>query len=263
MTAVRRLCSLALATTVAVALPGAIANADTSDISINTGSGWVHDSTTPLFDVSRLAPGLGQTATLLVRNDTTSAGALALSATDITEYENGCMHSEAVVDTTCGPLEGELGHELLFSVYLDPENDGTFEPTPRWSGTLYDLATPPSLVTGLPGGRVAGLRVDMTLPSSSGNETQTDNVDFAFRLTLAGAGLPASTGTSAGSVDVKGIKVTRDPQTGVLHDITSQLPFTGTPADRLVAAALWMLVAGAALTLLGATRRRRRPPAAD
>ena len=271
--ALRVIAAAATAATLSVG-PATAAHADAWTISVNTGGGWVHDSTTPLFTVDKLAPGFGRTATLEVRNDSPDAAALSLSATDIVEYENGCMHSEAFVDASCGPLQGELGHELQFGVYLDPENDGTYEATPTWTGTLYDLASPAELLASLPGGGIAGMRVDMTLPSSSGNETQTDDVDFAFRLTLAGAGNPDSPGSDTGSgssagsgpdttpqgpgsVEVKGIKVTRHGHGGVLHDITSQLPFTGSPTQRLVAGSLWLLIAGTALCLLAATRRRR------
>jgi len=261
----------------ALATPAA-AHADSWTISVNTGTGWVHDSATPLFNIDRLAPGYGQTATLMVRNDSPDAAALSLSATDLVEFENGCMHSEAVIDTTCGATQGEIGKELVFSVFADPENDGTYEATPRWTGTLYGLATPATLASSLPGSGVIGLRMDMALPSSSGNETQTDSVDFAFRFALAGAGVAALPGISGGSgspstgpgtgistpqgpgsVEVKGIKATRHPHSGVLHDITSQLPFTGTPAERLVAGGLWLLIAGTALSMLGRMHRRRRP----
>jgi hypothetical protein len=263
-----------LAAAFVAVVPATAAQAVTQDLSINLGSGWVHDSSTPLFAVAGFAPGFSQTRTLLVRNDTTDLGELALSADDIVEFENGCVHSEAFVDATCGATDGELGKELLFSVYVDPENDGTFQPAPTWAGTLYDLASPASLLASIPGGGIVGLKVDMTLPSSSGNETQTDDVDFSFRLTLTGAGSPGSPGTTSGSgpsagsgsdstpqgpgsVEVKGVKVTRHQHSNVLHDITGQLPFTGTPTERLVAGALWLLVAGTALSLLAATRRRR------
>ena len=287
MTRSLRLAAVAILGAVATVATPVTAHADSWTISINTGSGWVHDVTTPLFTVGRLAPGDGQMATLMVRNDSPDAAALALSATDLMEFENGCMHSEAVIDTTCGATQGEIGKELIFSVFADPENDGTYEATPRWSGTLYDLATPIALASSLPGGGVVGLRVDLTLPRSSGNETQTDSVDFAFRFALAGAGGPVTPGTSGnlggpstgpgagtttpqgpgpveasdgpGSVKVKGIKHTRHPHHSVLHEIATQLPFTGTPAERLVAGGLWLLIAGTALSLLARVRRRRHP----
>lgn len=272
-----RVVLVGLAAAAAAVVPSTAAQAATHDMSINLGSGWVHDSATPLFAVTGFAPGLSQTKTLLVRNDTTELGDLALSADSIVEAENGCMHSEAVVDTTCGATQGELGHELVFSVYLDPQDDGSYDATPVWTGTLYDLATPTALLNNIPGGGIVGLKVDMALPFSSGNETQTDDVDFSFRLSLAGAGTPDSPGSTSGSglstgsgpqttpqgpgsVEVKGLKVTRQ-HSNVLHDITSQLPFTGSPTERLIAGALWFLVAGASLTLLAATRRRR--PAGD
>jgi len=275
-----RLATVAVLGAIATVAAPATAHADSWTISINTGSGWVHDSSTPLFDVDRLAPGFGQSATLHVRNDSPQGATLSLAATDLVELENGCMHSESVIDSTCGATQGELGHQLIFSVYADPEDDGTYESTPRWTGTLYGLTSPAALLADLPGGAVAGLRIDLALPFSSGNETQTDTVDFAFRFTLAGAGGPDSPGTivgsgsstgpgagtstpqGPGSVEVKGIKATRHPQPGVLHDIATQLPFTGTPIERMVAGSLWLLIAGTALSLLARMRRRgRRSPA--
>jgi len=264
------------------------ASADSWHLSINTGSGWVHDSGAPLFDITRFAPGLSQSSTMQVRNDSPDAADLSLSADNIVELENGCMHSEAVVDTTCGPTQGELGHELIFSVYADPEDDGSYETTPRWTGTLYDLANPVGLLTDLPSAGVVGLRIDMTLPMSSGNETQTDDVDFSFRLTLSGPGSPvpnspgspvpsepgsvatggsAGTGPStgpatqtppgSGSVEVKGVKVTRH-KPGLLPHLADELPFTGTPTERIVAGGLWLALAGAFLSLLARRPSRRR-----
>ena len=287
MSTPRRLLSTAMAAVaLAMAAPPVSAYADANDLSVNRGAGWTRDSTTPLFDAIRpIAPGYSESKTLLVRNDAADPGDLSLFASDIVEYENGCMHSEAVVDSTCGPTQGELGKELIFSVFLDPENDGSYQTTSTWTGTLYGLTRPISLLANLPGGGIAGLKIVMSLPFSSGNETQTDNVDFSFRLTLAGAGDlgtpgqqgtpggPGDTGQTSGSgpsagsgpeitpqgpgsVEVKGIKVTKHGG-GVLHDITSQLPFTGSATERLVAGALWLLVAGTALSLLAATRRRR------
>src|SRR4051794_2972490 len=129
-----------------VVLPATNASAATEFISINTGSGWTHDSVTPLFTVDKLAPGDSRTASLQVRNDSSDSAALSLSSADLVEFENGCMHSEAVIDTTCGATQGELGHQLVFGVYLDPENDGSYEATPAWTGTLYDLASPATLL---------------------------------------------------------------------------------------------------------------------
>jgi hypothetical protein len=82
---------------------------------------------------------------------------------------------------------------------------------------------------------------------SSGNETQTDQVSFDLQVTLDGAN----------AVAVQGTKVTRQPGSGPLHRVLAQLPLTGTPAERLAAAALSLLILGTALVLAG-TRRRRK-----
>jgi len=259
--------ALGLANTVA-------AFADTPNLSINTGSGWTQTSATPLFNDSQIVPGWTGSQSFLVRNDSSTSGPLYINAEHIVEDENGCTPPEALVDNTCGPNDGELGHALQFSFYVDPENDGSFEATPRWTGTVYDILSPTLLASTMPASSTWGVRVDGTLPLSTGNQTQSDQMGFDFALTLTGIRAPSTPGASTGprvstgpgtpatpqgpgSVEVRGIKVTRHVQTGVLHDITSQLPFTGTPAERLVEAALWLLIAGAAFTLLARARPRR------
>jgi len=275
MNRVKRGVIAAVAAALGTAAFPAVASADASPISVNLGSGWVDFSSAPLFSFDKIMPGDIRNAAIQIRNNSATATDLTLSTTDIVEFENGCTAAEADVDSTCGATEGEIGRHLSFAIFADPEDDGVFEPAPRWTGTLYDLSTPADLLDGIAGNGVVGLRIQMILPLTTGNDTQSDQADFSFRLTLTGAGSPDSPGGSTsgsgpsagsgpdstpqgpGSVEVKGVKVTRHQHSNVLHDITSQLPFTGTPTERLVAGALWLLVAGTALSLLAATRRRR------
>ena len=256
-------------------LPSALAHAGSASLLINTGGGWVQGSTTPLFSIGQIVPGWSQTQTFEIRSTASSSGALYLGANNIVEVENGCTPDEALVDKTCGPDDGELGHDLSFSVYLDPENDGTFEATPAWTGSLYDIASPLVLSTDMAAGSTWGIRIDASLPRSTGNAAQSDQVGFDFALTLTGegAGQPSGGGSSAGgpstgpgtpttpqgpgSVEVKGIKVIRHPHPSVVHAIINDLPFTGTDAERLVEASLWLLIVGTSLTLLALGRRRR------
>jgi hypothetical protein len=244
--------ALALIAAFAVMLPattaGAAPMADAAgQLSINTGSGWTHDPSTPLFDFSRIAPGWTGTATIAVRNDGAQAAALGLSATNIVEDENGCNHPESFADTTCtGPDAGELGKEVVLTVYADPEDDGSFQATPTWSGTIEDLRQATNLAAQLPPNAITSYKIDAQLPMSSGNETQTDQVAFDLSLDLDGA-----------SVSVQGTKVVRPPAAGPLARALDQLPLTGTPAERLAAAAVALLILGTALLLAG-TRRRRR-----
>ena len=244
--------TLVLVGAVALAIPAASAAAapatvGSQHISINTGSGWTHDPSTPLFDFTRIAPGWTGTATLAVRNDSDQAAAIGLSATNIAEDENGCNHPESFVDTSCTGVDaGELGKEITLTVYADPSHNGAYDSTPTWSGSIEDLKQAATLSSHLPGGGVSSYKIDATLPMSSGNETQTDRVSFDLQVTLDGA-----------SVEVEGTKVVRHPGSGPLHRVLSQLPLTGTPSERLAAAALSLLILGTALVLAG-TRRRRK-----
>jgi hypothetical protein len=228
-----------------IALTAAPAWAASPGISINTGSGWTHDSTTPLFDFTRIVPGWTGSATLAVRNDTDAAADIGLRATNVVEAENGCNRPESLVDTTCtGNNAGELGKEIVLTVYSDPEHDGTYQSTPTWTGTIEDLRQAAPLTRQLNAGDSVGYRIDAELPYSSGNETQTDQVGFDLVIGLNGT-----------SVAVEGTKITRS-RGGVLNEITDRLPFTGAPAMRLAAAGLSLLLAGALLILM-VTRRRR------
>ena len=265
--------SLAALAVAASGVASTAAFADGPALLINTGSGWVQTSAAPLFSVGQIVPGWAQTSTFEIRSTASSAGALYLAANDITEYENGCTPPEALVDTTCGPTQGELGHDLRFSVFLDPQNDGTFQAVPAWNGSLYDITTPILLSGDMPAGGTWGVRVDASLPITTGNETQSDRVDFDFALTLSGEGAGSSNGGSAGSspstgpetqaptgpgsVEVKGIKVTK-PQHGLLPAMTGELPFTGASADGLLTTALWLAAAGSVICVVTRARRRRR-----
>jgi hypothetical protein len=242
--------TLAAAAAIAVGTT-TIAHADSGYVQIKSGTEWARDATAPLFDVSHIYPGWTGSADLAIRNDTDDSATFAVTAVDIVDLENGCMHSEAVVDATCGPDEGELSRQLQLSAFLDPDDDGTFEATPRWTGTLADLTTAAVLTDDLAPHAVVGLRMDATLPTTSGNETQTDLIDFDLRLDLAGTG-------SAATTRVEGARHTRQqPGTGVLGDVTDSLPFTGSPAERLVAGGLWLTILGACALMLARTRRRR------
>src|SRR6185437_2279519 len=127
--------ALGAAAMVMVSAP--LASADTGHISINVGSGWTHDAAAPLFDFSRIAPGWNQSVAIGVRNDSSEPSVLTLNSSSILDNENGCTHSERYVDSTCsGSNTGELGHELVLSVY--PQVPGT---QPLWSGDLYDLTS--------------------------------------------------------------------------------------------------------------------------
>ena len=244
--------ALALSGTLAFALPAASAGAastvtDPGHVSINTGTGWTRDPSTPLFDFSRISPGWTASATLGVRNDSRANAALTLRTTGVNDDENGCNHPESFVDTTCtGKNAGELGAEIVLRVFGDSDNDGTFDNTPTWTGNIRDLEGAGSLGE-LGAGVAHNYKIDAELPYSSGNETQTDKVSFDLVVSLDGAG-----------VEVEGTKTTRSTGSGTIRQVIDRLPLTGTPAERLVAASLWLILAGAAIVLLARQQGRRR-----
>jgi hypothetical protein len=245
--------ALALSGALALAIPATSAGAapstaEAGQISVNTGSGWSHDPTTPLFDVTRIAPGWTQTVTLAVRNDGGAGASLTIRTADVVDDENGCNHPESFVDTSCnGDDAGELGGEITLAVYTDADDDGSYDATPAWTGSIRALEQPGTLGE-LAAGAARSYKIQAALPSSSGNETQTDRVGFDMIVALDGA-----------DVLVEGTKTTRSSG-GIVHRVIDALPLTGTPAERIVAAGLWLLVIGAALTL--AATRRGKPQSA-
>ena len=244
---------LALAGAAVLAIPAVSAAATPAiggQVSVNTGSGWTHDPSNALFDFTRIAPGWTATATMAVRNDSDSSAALTWRTTNVVEDENGCNHPESFVDTTCGTDNaGELGKEIVLTVFADPDNNGTFETTPTWSGTIEALTQGGTLASSLGAGDAASYKITATLPSSAGNETQTDRVGFDLAVGLDGAA----------GVAVEGTKITRHGSS-TLRGIADHLPFTGPMAMRFAAAGVSTLLAGLALLLLAKQRQRRRGP---
>jgi hypothetical protein len=240
----RALTRWALAATVAgLAFAAQPAWADGGFLSVDTGSGWTHDATQPLFDFSHLAPGRSDAADVRLRNDGTVTSTLTISAHDIVDAENGCAHSELLVDTTCGDGDtGELGHELELSIY------STAAPTtPVWQGTVYDLAQPVVLDDADAAGHVDAYRIEASLPRSSGNETQTDTVRFGVQLALTANG-------TTSTVAVEGVKVTRPTSGSLVHRL---LPFTGAPVGWIVGGGMALLGLGAGLLRTSTSGRRR------
>lgn len=260
----RSLALFGAAAAVVVMVPAG-AHAASNPISINLGNGWVHDSSAPLFTDTHIAPGWSAAKALEVRNNTDASMTLGISAADIVDDENGCMHSEAVVDHTCGtgPDQGELGHEMIFSVYLDPSDTGTYSSAPAWTGTLYDIQSAAVLSSSVPSHGVWGLRITVELPKTSGNETQTDSVGYSLRLDGDGTGSTDLTTSVLGETFTK--SGGGDPNTGihvssVLGETVTRaggLPFTGSDVGTILPIGAGLLVAGDLLLLIGSLRRRR------
>jgi len=242
LTAISLMLAAASASLLGLVSP-AVAAASPNHFSINTGKGWSAQPTGPLFDFVGLGPGWTSTSALAVRNDSDEASALTFRASDIVDDENGCNRPESLVDMTCsGNDAGELGREMVFTVYSQGNPQ-----VPMWRGNLYDLTAGAKLDSSVAPNQIDSFSIVAELPYSSGNETQTDSVSFDLVVGLDGA-----------TVAVEGTKTTRPPTSNPVTRAIDQLPFTGTPAQRLVAAALTMLLIGTVLVLL-LRRPRMRP----
>src|SRR3989344_4291013 len=130
---------------------------------------------------------------------------------DVTDFDNSCTEPEDGSVDTCTvsspelltPGAGELREALLFSVWLDEGDTPGFqgrddggegdpgegdnirnydEPTLISAGTVDSLGETWPLPTPLLGGQTAYFGVDWTLPSGTGNETQTDSMSATMEF---------------------------------------------------------------------------------
>lgn len=243
--------TLAMAGLPFLAAPAALAGDAGGQVLIDVpgdGHGFVHDSSTPLLDFDRLAPGMTTSADLAVMNASANAADLTLTATNVVNDDNGCLPPEIRAgDTTCGPGGGELGHWMQFTV--SSVDSGAVHPL--WTGNIDDLEGGAVLERGITPGAVQTLRLDATLPYAAGNDTMSDRLGYGLRWTL-------SSSLGSDSAQVAGEKITRDgagtnPTTLARPGL--ELPFTGLYVGRTVLLAISLLFAG--LTLVLATRLRR------
>ena len=228
---------------------------------IDLGDGWVHESARPLLDVQRMVPGTSVSSVIGVKNDSSYVSELSVRSIDIVDDDNGCNEPESLLDSTCGPGEGELGHQMIFKIYVDAAHDGKFPPVPTWSGTVYDLSTVRQLAKGIRPRAEWNLKLEVEFPASSGNETQSDQLGFGLQLILSSDAGTSSTevlGSTVGREEVP----TASMSTDVLADkdgpstrpgIFGHLPFTGAPLAGFVVSATALLLLGTAALI---SRRR-------
>lgn len=228
----------------ALVVPGSAtaADAETVQVSID-GAAFSRQPAGVLLDVNGLAPGDSAEGGMAIRSAMHTGARLSLQFVDVADDDNGCVHSEAVVDSSCGIGGGELGGALRFSVAVAGAAHGAY--VERWSGTGTELRRAIDTGTVVGAGAVKWVRLSAALPRDTGNIVQSDTFRFAVRVVLqdvAGSG-------------VAGVDVHNAPGgSGVDGTSSSRLALTGGPIVLLVGAAVLLLVAGA--VLLGASRRR-------
>jgi hypothetical protein len=216
------------------------------EIDMSDGLGFTVNPHGSLIDTSRLVPGHNAAGTMGVRNGSADSADLGLKITDTTDLDNGCTRAERVVDPTCGSGVGQIGRELSFTVALADRRTGPYAPT--WTGTAAQLARGISVARGVAAHTARWVRLDVALPSSSGNETQTDTFAFAVRVMLQS------------SFGVEGIQIGGGGVSTDSHELTTQgylgLPFTGVKAVMLIGAAAFLVACGLLFVALGSVRRR-------
>lgn len=220
--------------------------------------GFVQDTSSPVLDDLRLAPGYSTSGDVALRNTSKNDAHLVLRAVDLRDDDNDCNRPESREgDTTCGPGGGELGSWLRVTVSR-LEGDAT---RPLWTGTMDQLAQGADLREQLAAGGTAHLRVGLELPYAATNETQTDRIGFALRWSAAAH---PGQGEGPGPAQVLGVEAfapggsSGGPTLGGGPGVT--LPFTGVRVGwPLLLADSMLLTTGGAL-LLRARRRRFAAP---
>jgi len=137
-----------------------------------------------LFEQSNLAPGQSNQGTMTLRNAEDEDGNLTVTSVAITDEENGITDPESGVDST--PNVGELSSVLEVRLSIDDGNSQTYLlGTESGYVTLEDLPdAAPSDAYGLASGEEVTLVMDWRLPSSVGNEIQSDGVSVDLGLLL-------------------------------------------------------------------------------
>lgn len=206
----------------------------------------------PLFEVTDMYPGFETSSVVQVTNTTSETGTLNLRVTDVASDDNGCNRPEARVDSTCGDDEGELADQVVLSIERETAG-GQFEDI-RADAPLGSLDLGVVLEDELGGGESGLYRLTLALPPSSGNETQTDSVDFEIEI---------SGQSTVSTTDVLGAGVDRSRSAGPSTDLqvrastAGTLPRTGVSLLELWTMGTTFVVAGAASVMLTKGRRHR------
>ncbi len=127
--------------------------------------------------------------TWTINNSGSLPGVLTFAMADLNNDDNGCNEPEALVDTTCGPGEGELGDAISTTVTLDTGSGASEviatnlatanvgEYATQWDTNAGEVVIPA-------GGSVTVAMNWATDPTAYGNEIQSDSLDFDVAFTL-------------------------------------------------------------------------------
>jgi predicted ribosomally synthesized peptide with SipW-like signal peptide len=190
-----------IAAVAAIAIGGTVAYF--SDTDTSTGNtftagtldlkvGGQDDPRVAVVTISNIQPGWGGEYWWKLKNTGSLPGIVSIEITPIINYENGQNEPEALVDSTSGDLEGELGAKIwVDKVHLlwtwnkvTRLNAGSPNGPQWWNKSLNDLGgntlyAPAGNDLGiLEPGEEVDFYLKLSLPETVGNEIQSDSVSF-------------------------------------------------------------------------------------
>lgn len=118
----------------------------------------------------RLAPGMGRTSDVIIRNPSDAPATIALQVRITQENEGGCVRQELELEGDRCDDTGELGDWLDVSILHDGRQ--------VWSGPIKDLAATQTLPGALEAGDSWDLEIGIEMPIEAGNDTMTDRIVF-------------------------------------------------------------------------------------
>jgi hypothetical protein len=232
----------------ALAVPAA---ASPSGIELDVGgSGFTASPTATLIQVTRMAPGSSASGVMGVRNTSGDNTAVSVQFVDVDSSEHGCTHPERAMG--CDPHgAGQLGDALLFTIEVASSKGGPY--STGWTGDAAALQHGISVGAGLAARSTEWLRLTVALPTSVGNEVQSDTFGFNLRVALSGPGA-AVAGASYGIAGVSTVRGVHG--LGVGPQSAGGLAFTGLPMLLMIGAGVLLVVCGALVAM--AFRERRQ-----
>lgn len=140
-----------------------------------------------MLDVDGIYPGQSGSGSAAVQSTATEDGELRIANITVEDFENGITDPESDVDDS--PDEGELSEHLEVRIAFDHEDRPPEHVLGTDSGhetlaTLQD--SPPSSAVSLDPNEGMDVLVEWRLPEDTGNEVQTDGVEFDVTLELRG-----------------------------------------------------------------------------
>lgn len=143
------------------------------------------DGSTVLVAASELAPGHSGQNAVTFENAGDASGRLLVNDTVVVDHENGLLDPEKAVgdDATTGELSGAL-EVRLFVTYADGTTEYLFGSASQYV-TLQSLdGADRSSTETLGAGEQATVTFEWRLPTSTGNEVQSDGVEFDVDFVL-------------------------------------------------------------------------------